>query len=121
MTKTMNREQRVAEFISYAKPPTEELAWKCFYEEVSELDEAGTEYKKNPTLENRAAFIKEWADVQYVLSQLAVYYNFDGTAAFNRVADNNLTKVIDGKVRYRESDGKVLKPDNYVKPDMSGL
>ena len=68
----------------------------------------------------RANLVKEWADAQYTLSQLALFYNIPGEDAFNRVADNNMTKVIDGKV-LRRSDGKIMKPDNYIKPDMSGL
>ena len=85
-----------------------------------ELKEAAEAYAENENEETRANLVKEWADVQYVLSQLALFYRIDGEEAFTRVADNNMTKVVGGKVYYRE-DGKILKPDNYVKADMRGL
>lgn len=118
------REERVFAFryeaeAKGAPPLTKELVWKCFYEESKELDEAADVYEANPSVENRADLVKEWADVQYVLSQLALYYNIPGRVAFNRVADNNLTKVADGAI-IRE-DGKILKPEGYVKANMRGL
>lgn len=116
----VTREDRVNEFVSKTKGLEEKTSWVCFDEEVAELYEAGMDYIKEPSEETRAAFVKELADVQYTLSQLALFYDVNMQVAFNRVADNNMTKVVDGEVRYRE-DGKVLKPDNYVKPDMSGL
>lgn len=118
------REERVLAFRHAAEakgapPLTKELVWKCFYEESKELDEAADAYEADPTPENRANLVKEWADVQCVLSQLALYYDISGRVAFNRVADNNLTKVADGAI-IRE-DGKILKPEGYVKADMRGL
>lgn len=92
----------------------------CFSEELKEFNDALTEYVLEPTPENRAAMIKEWADVQVTLSNFAWFFEFNGQVAFTRVADNNMTKVIDGKVIKRE-DGKILKPEGYVKPDMTGL
>jgi predicted HAD superfamily Cof-like phosphohydrolase len=39
--------------------------------------------------------------------------------AVTLVHESNMTKVWpDGRVHYRESDGKVLKPDTYQGPDM---
>jgi len=115
------REDRVLEFLNAANGiPSFELAWGCLGEEFMELKEAAEAYAENENEETRANLVKEWADVQYVLSQLALFYRIDGEEAFTRVADNNMTKVVGGKVYYRE-DGKILKPDNYVKADMRGL
>lgn len=123
----MTREDRVAEFRKAGElsnqsddPAGMIMVWNCLTEEMLELSEAGQNYHANPTEDTRAAFVKEWADVQYVLSQVAVFYEFDGDKAFNIVADNNMTKVVDGKIIKRE-DGKILKPEDYVYPDMRGL
>ena len=70
-------------------------------------------------LPRRANLRKEWADLQYVVSQAAVYYEIP-SEAFDRVHANNMTKVVDGKVRFRD-DGKILKPEGYKPVDMSGL
>lgn len=90
-------------------------------EEAKELLEAISNYIVDPNLDNRAELCKEWADVQVVLSNIAWYLKIPADAAYNRVVNNNMTKVgPDGKVKLRE-DGKILKPKNYVKADMSGL
>lgn len=123
---TVSREDRVAEFNIKAENKTfsedgslgQHVA--CFGEELAEFNESLAEYVLNPSEENRAKMIKEWADVQVTLSNFAWFFEFDGQAAFNRVADNNMTKLVDGKLVRRE-DGKILKPEGYVKPDMRGL
>lgn len=126
---TMTREDRVREFLDYAGEPTFEAVWNCLTEECQELQEAAmkfheilaSDFDEEVKASARANFVKEWADVQYVLSQLAVFYNIPGEEAFVRVADNNMTKVQGGKILRRESDGKILKPEGYQKPDMRGL
>lgn len=122
------REDRVAEFLDASSYPSFELVWTCMYEELQELKEAAdgfhtildSEADDETKAKYRADFVKEWADVQYVLSQMALFYNIPGEEAFIRVADNNMTKVKDGKVLYRE-DGKILKPEGYQKANMLGL
>lgn len=123
------REERVQEFLDYAGTPTFEVVWNCIAEEYQELQESAmkfheiiaSDFDDEVKASARANFVKEWADCQYVLSQLAVFYNIPGEEAFIRVADNNLTKVQDGKILRRESDGKILKPEGYKQPDMRGL
>lgn len=125
----MDREARVQQFLDYTGEPTFEAVWNCVAEEYQELQEAAQKFHEiiasdfdNDVKANaRANFVKEWADCQYVLSQLALFYNINGEEAFLRVAENNLTKVQDGKIIRRESDGKILKPEGYKKPDMGGL
>lgn len=69
----------------------------------------------------REEVLKELADLQYVVSHLAVRFGLPLETAFNRVHKSNLSKLgEDGKPIYRE-DGKVLKGPNYKAPDMSGL
>lgn len=123
----MDREGRVKEFLDASKYPDFVLAWRCYAEENLELQSAALEYEEakahgtGPEIDQaRANLVKEWADVQYVLSQLAVYYEIDGQVAFTRVANNNMTKVQNGKVVYRD-DGKILKPEGYEPCDMKGL
>jgi len=97
-----------------------DMIFNCVAEEYNEFLEAAVAYENYPTEESRANLCKEWADLAYVVSQAAVYYDIPGDEAFLRVAENNMTKVVDGKVIKRE-DGKILKPEGYVKADMKGL
>ena len=127
--KDVTREDRVSQFTTAAgKKP-----WDYTYtnldasvlgmikEEFFELWEATFDYEKNPhNLDARENLCKEWADLQYVVSQFAWYYDIPADASFNRVHENNMSKVVDGKVIFRE-DGKILKPEGYQPPDMSGL
>lgn len=97
-----------------------ELCINIHDEETTELFDAIDFYMIERSEENRAQLCKEWADCQYTLSQIAVLFDIPADAAFNRVHNSNMTKVIEGKVVYRD-DGKILKPDTYVAPDMRGL
>ena len=126
---TVTREDKVRQFLEAAgkKPWDGDISTidrsflNGFAEETCELKEAMEKYINHPTPGNREGLCKEWADVQIVLSNLAVYFDIPASAAFNRVHQNNMTKIgPDGVVKLRE-DGKILKPDSYVKADMSGL
>lgn len=123
----MTREDKVAQFLRAAgkRPLSKGDDYELSYEnnlkeEVKELVEAMFDYYSEPTVQTRANLVKEWADVQVVLSNIAVWMDIPADPAFNRVHQNNMTKVVDGKVLRRE-DGKILKPEGYVKPDMRGL
>lgn len=126
MFREMTREDWVGQFNEAGGKQTFEeggslgLYVSVFGEELAEFNAALAEYALAPTEENRAEMIKEWADVQFTLSNFPWFLGFDGTTAFNRVAQSNMSKVVDGKVIYRE-DGKILKPDTYQAPDMKGL
>lgn len=125
---TITREDKVAQFLRAAgkTPWLEGDDYELSYEnnlkeETKELVEAMRNYDEELTAKNRAELCKEWADVQVVLSNIAVYFDIPSDPAFNRVHQNNMTKIgPDGKVKKR-ADGKILKPEGYVKPDMSGL
>lgn len=122
----ITREGKVAAFYKVAEDKTAEEGGSFlrvtnqFSEELAEFAESLSDYMQDPTAETRQAMIKEWADVQYTLSAFPWFFGFNGEEAFNRVADNNMTKVVDGVI-VRRDDGKILKPDNYKPADMYGL
>jgi predicted HAD superfamily Cof-like phosphohydrolase len=123
----ITREEKVRQFLKAAGKETfkegdeYELSYENnLKEETKELRDAMMAYYERPNEKTRAELVKEWADVQVVLSNIAVWLSIPADPAFNRVHQNNMTKVIDGKLKIR-ADGKILKPDGYVKPDMRGL
>ncbi len=71
-----------------------------------------------PSAENKIKMFKELADLQYVLSGMAVSMKIPLEEVFEEVHKSNLSKLVDGKPLYRE-DGKVLKGPNYFCPDLS--
>jgi predicted HAD superfamily Cof-like phosphohydrolase len=98
----------------------DESVGQCLVEELVEFCDAAANYIKDCNEDTRKALTKEWADLQYVVSQAALYFGIPADAAFDRVHDSNMTKVVDGRCVFRE-DGKILKPDTYRAPDMGGL
>ena len=67
--------------------------------------------------------LKEMSDLQVVLSGAAVQFRQlrNLQPAFVRVCESNLSKLgDDGKFEKRE-DGKILKGDNYIPPDLKDL
>lgn len=122
----MTREDRSTQFLKAAgKTPYDGVILDTsmlttFAEETKEFIEAYYDYLLEETEDTRAELCKEWADVQVTLSNMAWYLGIPAEEAFNRVVDNNNTKIVDSKVLFRE-DGKVLKPEGYTKVDMKGL
>lgn len=118
----MTREDKVREFLKAAgKGPYDGVpdlsVIDTLVEEFYEFEDEMYAYFNDAS--GREKLVKEWADLQYVLSQAAVYFEIDADGAFNRVHENNMTKVI-GDIR-RDTNGKILKPEGYLPPDMSGL
>jgi NTP pyrophosphatase (non-canonical NTP hydrolase) len=130
-------EQSLSEFHRKFKLPVEvdfhneeqwRLCLRLIQEELTELCDAVESSLSNHQSTggllfplDREEILKELADLQYVVSHLAVRFNLPITAAFNRVHQSNLSKLDDnGEPIFRE-DGKVLKGPNYKAPDMSGL
>lgn len=81
----------------------------------SELEQNGTVSK-----ETKLKMFKELADVQYVISGMAVALGIPLQEVFNRVHTSNMSKLVDGKP-IKRADGKFLKGPNYKKPDLSDL
>lgn len=94
------------------------------YEELKdELAAAITDIQLEGKISNKtkARIAKELADLQYVISGMAVALGIPLQVAFVRVHKSNLSKLgEDGKPIYR-ADGKVLKGPNYAPPDMESL
>ncbi len=137
----MTREDKVDEFYVAAGHDPEWvdknilLHMNNFMEEVNELKEELTYFFYNNSTNpekldatsyrmgqkfNRQNLVKELADVQYTLSGLAIFLGVNLEEALDRVHANNMSKLIDGKL-IKNSQGKVMKPAGYVKPDMQGL
>lgn len=62
--------------------------------------------------------LKEACDVLYVVYGLAAALGWDIDHAFKRVHANNMLKLQNGSIR---DDGKLLKPTNHPKVDLSDL
>ena len=68
---------------------------------------------------DRAACLKELADLIYVCAQYAENMDWDIEQALRRVHQSNMSKLgEDGKPIYRK-DGKVLKGPQYQPPDLT--
>ncbi len=127
--KQLSREDKVKQFreaagkVNFDGTPdsVDESIATCIVEELNEFFIAADAYiKDSGNIDLRADLCKEWADLQYVVSQAALYFGIPSDESFNRVHMSNMTKVVDGKVIFRE-DGKILKPATYEAPDMRGL
>ena len=89
------------------------------FNEVNDAADAVLMVPDNPKLQED--LIKELTDLKYVIDQLCACFGYDIDVAYSRVHRSNMSKVgPDGEVK-RRADGKILKPDTYVAPDMSGL
>jgi predicted HAD superfamily Cof-like phosphohydrolase len=100
---------------------------KLIHEEYAELkDELAAAMVDVETLgeitsKTKQRILKEMADLQYVLSGLAVVLGLPLHVAFNRVHQSNMSKLgKDGKPVLRE-DGKILKSELYIPPDLEDL
>lgn len=116
----------VAEFMKAMNQPMSQgwndrqgilLGMALILEETKELQEevaaiAAGDY------DHRENFVKELADLEYVVNWLACKVGIDLPAATEAVHKSNMSKLgEDGKPIYRE-DGKVMKGPNYHKPEM---
>jgi len=111
-------EQDVGVSIKGAPSPLIDLRLRLLYEEVQELDDAIYLYESSNSASRLADVLKEMADVQYVLSGLAATFDLPLEAAFRRVHNSNMTKVIP---LVKDGGGKVLKGPNYAAPNLIDL
>lgn len=125
----MTREDKVAQFVTAAsKVKHRDMVGQkydasvidCIEEEMHEFEEAFYDYIEDPNPQTREHLCKELADLQYVVSQAAWYFDIPMDVAFNRVHDNNMTKIVGGRI-IRQKNGKILKPDSYKPADLGGL
>ncbi len=131
-----SREDIVRRFSKAMGQPTEvrqpdakllAFRYKLLLEEVAELGEeiayamAESNFKAGIPDKVKVRMLKELADVQYVLSGLAVTFDLPLEEAFIRVHNSNMSKLDDdGKPTYN-ADGKVLKGRNYTPPNLDNL
>ena len=57
------------------------------------------------------------ADLKWVIEGMEHTLGINQQAVWDEVARSNMSKMVGGKLIKRE-DGKVLKPDTFVKPDI---
>lgn len=70
---------------------------------------------------DKVHFLKELADLAYVIYGTAEAFGWDLDEAVRRVHESNMSKLdVDGSVIKRE-DGKVLKGPNYREPYLGDL
>lgn len=82
---------------------------------IGELQQSGKAQK-----ESVLRMYKELADLQYVVSGMAVCFGIPFEEVFSRVHESNMSKLVDGKPLKR-ADGKFLKGPNYKNPDLTDL
>lgn len=113
----------VKEFINLTgQEATASLYEKLFNEELEEFLEAGVNFLHDSTKEKFAEFVKEAADLQYVLNGLMVASGVDFDKAYKRVHDNNVGRCLqpDGTVKRRD-DGKIEKNKSWPKVELLDL
>lgn len=103
------------------------LRYRLLFEEFTELKEefaaalADMDHFGKVGDKTKERMLKEMADLQYVLSGMAVTFGLPLQVAFTRVHKSNMSKLGEnGKPIYRE-DGKVLKGPNYAPADLEDL
>ena len=131
----MKRENVVKEFHEVMSHPVNaewtprllDLRMSLVQEELLEINDeiveiyVGLQSGDYPTVQQKARLLKEMADLQYVLSGMAVCLGLPLQNAFSRVHESNMSKLgDDGKPVLRE-DGKVLKGPNYLPPTLLDL
>lgn len=99
----------------FPEPKDCHLRFNLIHEEFEELKEA---YNNNDIVEVADAI----ADMLYVTYGFAATFGLDADKLFKEVHRSNMSKVwSDGTVRYREEDGKILKPPTYSPADIKGV
>lgn len=100
------------------------LRMKLIAEEANEAIDAGEDIKTamlrgtRPSEETVAHFLKELADLQYVLSGCAVAFGLPLQEAVDEVHESNMTKIgDDGMAKFNDA-GKVLKGPHYRPAEM---
>ena len=89
------------------------LYMKLISEEFTELALAWTE-------EDIVEIADACADLKWVIEGLEHSLGIPQQAVWDEVARSNMSKLVDGKLIKRE-DGKVLKPDTFVPPDIKSI
>lgn len=88
-----------------------------------EIDKAVSELQSQGKVsrETLLAMLKEMADVQYVLSGMAVTFGFPVQEVFDRVHESNFSKLGEDGRPMRREDGKILKGPRYHPPILDDI
>lgn len=85
------------------------------------IEEEFNELKSAVKAKDSVALLDALGDILFTVYGYADTVKLDVDEAFDRVYRSNMSKLdSNGKPIYRE-DGKVLKGDNYFKPDLTDL
>lgn len=87
-----------------------ELYLRLVTEEYNELKEA---FANNDLIEIADAC----ADLKWVIEGLEHSLGIPQQSVWDEVSKSNMSKMVDGKL-IKRADGKVLKPDTFVQPDI---
>lgn len=105
-----------------------ELYASLVNEEMSEMSEAWFELRDaiesgNPDVIKGCLehLLKEVNDLIWVAAGFGFSFGLPLKEGMDQVAETNLAKIIDGKVRRHPDTGKVLKPEGWQPPDYSAL
>lgn len=131
----MSHHKQVADFMRAGNQPVRttptipdaEESWlraNLLYEEVSEFTAARTRCERAISVKDdrevRGALIEmadALGDMCVIIYGTAHAYGIDLEKVLDEICSSNTTKVVDGKV-IKRSDGKLLKPDTFVAPDL---
>lgn len=108
-----------ADLLAFRKKLIEEEVQELY----AEIDRGMAEYAASGKVSQKtlADMMKEMADVQYILSGMAVTFGMPVDAVFDRVHDSNMSKLGDDGKPVRREDGKVMKGPNYHPPVLDDL
>jgi predicted HAD superfamily Cof-like phosphohydrolase len=87
-----------------------ELYLRLITEEYNELKEA---FENNDLIEIADAC----ADLKWVIEGLEHSLGIPQQSVWDEVSRSNMSKMVDGKL-IKRADGKVLKPETFVQPDI---
>lgn len=117
----MNEQQDVEAFMDASGQPVRykpdlapkerEFRARLIQEELDEYVEACDE-------EDIVAIADALGDLLYVVLGAASTHGLDLSPIFNEIHRSNMTKVVNGEVVRRPSDGKILKPASYEPPKL---
>ena len=105
--------QRIGEKPEFPDDDERKLRVKLLREEVRE-------YMDGESFNNIIEVADALADIIYIACGTAVSYGIPLDDVFAEVHRSNMAKLVNGKPIYRE-DGKVLKPEGWMPPDIKGV
>jgi predicted HAD superfamily Cof-like phosphohydrolase len=87
---------------------------------VELLNEEFNEYLRAEHKADVVEIADALGDMMYVIVGTALEYGIDLDKVIAEICRSNLSKVTDGEVKRRD-DGKILKPEAYSPPDITGV